>query len=274
MINDAQNTIFENMKKRLTNPFLFTYFWVFVSWNINKILVLMYEPMKMSDKLKMYEGQWSIALPFLFAFFMVTLFSYLDVFVDFVKRNADSFNKKVLVKFDFEKIVITSEYEEIVKHRNSLRKELAETQDMLIKYKAQVQEENPINIRKNEIKNDESDNPTVLIKPSNEKLLNPFLPVEEIELSKSENGLLYELFQLSGEAAECHRSRDNFEFKIELKVGEHKVVSWDAAQNVHDFWTQSILNLEQLGLINLDDNAQLWLTQKGKEYAEYDTRMA
>lgn len=59
----AQVTFFENLKEKISNPFLFTYFWVFCSFNYQNILILFYEPLKMSTKMARLSGAWEVAMP-------------------------------------------------------------------------------------------------------------------------------------------------------------------------------------------------------------------
>lgn len=78
----ADTGIFENLKEKLANPILFTYFWVFCSWNVKNIFYLLYMPLKIDQKFLYLEGKWWVIAPIIMTIVVVFIFPWLNNFVE------------------------------------------------------------------------------------------------------------------------------------------------------------------------------------------------
>jgi hypothetical protein len=82
----AQTTLFDNLKEKLSNPILYTYFFVFVSCNYQNILFLLYEPVKMSFKISQLEGEWLFWQPVLNTFLLVVFLTIINAVYEYYKQ--------------------------------------------------------------------------------------------------------------------------------------------------------------------------------------------
>ena len=75
----AETGMFENLKEKMANPIMFTYFWVFCSGNIQNIFYLLYMPLKIDQKFLDLSGKWSFLTPLMVSIFIVlTWFNRFD----------------------------------------------------------------------------------------------------------------------------------------------------------------------------------------------------
>lgn len=123
MIENTQSTLFDNLKQRLTNPFLFTYFWLFCTYNYKLFLYLWMEPLKMSEKLIYVEHRWDLVHPLFFALIAIVFFSFMDVVVDYIKESAERVKRLLFNKFGISKFYTMEEYDALTKRYRALRKD-------------------------------------------------------------------------------------------------------------------------------------------------------
>ena len=126
MIENTQTTIFENLKQRLTNPFLFTYFWVFSTYNYQLFLYLWMEPLKMSDKLKYVHPKWDVLPPIALALIFIIVLPYIDIIVEYVKEIAERFKRILFNNLKIINYHTEDEVNEIQKRYRALRKDYEE----------------------------------------------------------------------------------------------------------------------------------------------------
>lgn len=82
--------ISENLKQKMTNPFMFTFFWVFCSWNIKNILYVLYMPLKIDQSFKNLEGEWWLWSPLFVSLILVVTLPWLNNLIEFVRQKADN----------------------------------------------------------------------------------------------------------------------------------------------------------------------------------------
>lgn len=82
--------IFENLKQKMANPFIFTLFWVFCSWNIKNIFYLLYMPLKIDQRFKNLEGEWWLWTPLLMSMVLVIVLPWINNVIEFTKQKADN----------------------------------------------------------------------------------------------------------------------------------------------------------------------------------------
>jgi hypothetical protein len=82
----VQTTLFENLKEKLSNPILYTYFFVFVSCNYQNILFLMYEPINMSFKISRLEGEWLFWSPVFNTLWLVIILTIINTVYEYYKQ--------------------------------------------------------------------------------------------------------------------------------------------------------------------------------------------
>jgi len=80
--------IFENIKEKLSNPLIFTYFWVFCSVHHTKLLILFFEPKLFSKKLEFLKEPYAYLLPFGFTILALFFLPWLNNIIELWRQRA------------------------------------------------------------------------------------------------------------------------------------------------------------------------------------------
>ncbi len=121
MNETVQSTFFENLKERLSNPFLFTYFWVFCTVNYQVILKLFFEPLKMSTKIDKYTSDLDLSSPLWLAIVFIVIITLINNLVEYYKQCCDRLLSWCLDKTKIKKMVALEEYENLKSKYSSLQ---------------------------------------------------------------------------------------------------------------------------------------------------------
>lgn len=115
-------SLLDIFKERLSNPFLFTYFWVFCSLNWKTIFWLLLEPVNISKKLFLLESQhpWDWWTPIWVSAILVALLPWVNSAVEVLKRFAENRTNVLLSKFNWKEMVKPDVHEEILTKKQSL----------------------------------------------------------------------------------------------------------------------------------------------------------
>ncbi|ANS04645.1 hypothetical protein [uncultured Mediterranean phage] len=106
-------SLLDIFKERLSNPFLFTYFWVFCSLNWKTILWLLLEPGEISKKLFLLESQhpWDWWTPIWVAAVLVAILPWVNAIVEILKRLAENTTNQLLSKKGWKEMVVPEIHE-------------------------------------------------------------------------------------------------------------------------------------------------------------------
>ena len=85
----APTDIFESIKEKISNPVMFTYFWIFCTFNLKQLLILFNEPKLFSIKLAfLYEWQ-TFFYPALLTLLALLLLPWINNFAEIWKLKAN-----------------------------------------------------------------------------------------------------------------------------------------------------------------------------------------
>ncbi|QUI70516.1 hypothetical protein [Pseudoalteromonas sp. M8] len=120
---DTQGFV-DSLKERISNPFLFTFSWLFVVWNWKAFGWFMFEPLKFSLKLERFQYT-GIELYFwwpLFMTFLVVIFGHsLNNFAEICKRSWDYLYASLLKKLGWKEYVDKIEHDQLQDETQKLK---------------------------------------------------------------------------------------------------------------------------------------------------------
>ncbi|WP_105258887.1 hypothetical protein [Pseudoalteromonas sp. T1lg88] len=194
-MNQQDHTLLDIFKERLSNPFMFTYFWVFCGWNWKAIAWLLMEPLRISIKLQQFPSkfEWNLLDPFLLAGLMVALLPWLNSLVEVLKRLAENTTNKLLNRLGWKEMVAQEKYQEVEQQLRAARATISELEvamessqrkienlgadlqtkvEELTEVKNQIDSTRAVNIHNDELRRDldESKNEIKRLKESNAEL--------------------------------------------------------------------------------------------------------
>lgn len=111
-ITDARD-LANDIKLRLSSPVIFTYMWVFLSYNIDHILYLFFEPLKISTKLELLSNGWSVFNPLWLSALVIVFVPSLNNIAELVKLFWDLILKKLSIYFKLKQFYTVEEYSEL-----------------------------------------------------------------------------------------------------------------------------------------------------------------
>lgn len=93
----SEVTMIEGLKDKIKTPYVFTYLWVFLTVNIENVLILFYEPKLISVKLKHLE--WDVLIPVLVTIALLLASPYINKFLEvwgkFALRTLEAWSNRV-----------------------------------------------------------------------------------------------------------------------------------------------------------------------------------
>jgi hypothetical protein len=123
----ADTGIFENLKEKMTNPLIFTYFWVFCSWNIKNIFYLFYMPLKIDQKFIELEGEWWVFMPILMTPMMVFLLPWVNNLVELGRQKAHQWLQDTLHHLGWKPMIDSDTHQKVVNDLSTTKQFLYET---------------------------------------------------------------------------------------------------------------------------------------------------
>ncbi len=120
----ADTSVFENIKEKITNPIIFTYFWVFCTWNHREILILFFEPKLFSNKM-VFLSEWCTFLcPLVVAALALLCLPWLNNYVEMWKQRAHQYMQVKLDEWGWIPMVEDKVYQSALQQINLLKSEL------------------------------------------------------------------------------------------------------------------------------------------------------
>lgn len=185
-VNETRELI-SDVQARISSPFIFTYMWVFVSYNINHILFLFLEPLKISTKLELLVGKWGIWEPFILSLLVITFIPSFNNLAELLKQFWDLKLKQLSIYFKLKQYYSAEEYLSLEDKFQSLenryrvtRSDLEDAQNKLERYPKSYAETDNLNTNKSFNSDDNYNKPSNQDKPSYKNLLGSYiLPDEE-----------------------------------------------------------------------------------------------
>ncbi|GAP76980.1 hypothetical protein W04_3559 [Pseudoalteromonas sp. SW0106-04] len=106
-MNQQDHTLLDIFKERLSNPFMFTYFWVFCGWNWKAILWLLMEPLSAGLKLEQFSNkfQWNWTDPLWVSCALILILPWVNSVVEILKRWAENTANKKLSDWGWKEMV-------------------------------------------------------------------------------------------------------------------------------------------------------------------------
>jgi len=108
-INETKEIV-DDIKRRLSSPFLFTYMWVLLSFNINHVLFLFLEPLKISTKLELLSNKWIFLEPIVVSILVIIFVPSLNNLAELFKQFWDLKLKKLSLFFKLKQYYTAEEY--------------------------------------------------------------------------------------------------------------------------------------------------------------------
>lgn len=109
----AETGMMENIKEKMANPVLFTYFWIFCSVNIKHIFYLFYMPMLVSDKFGYLSDKWNYDLPIILTFVVLFVTPWINNIVEIWKQVAHRWLQTQMQKSKFKALIEDDVYQAI-----------------------------------------------------------------------------------------------------------------------------------------------------------------
>lgn len=139
MMQVADTGVFENLKEKLTNPIIFTYFWVFCTWNHREILVLFFEPKLFSDKMGFMYASGTYGWPVLIGFFALFILPWANNVVEYWKQKAQQSLEETLHNRGWKPMVDQKVYQAKVNELNETQERLNKSRDIEIELRKELQ---------------------------------------------------------------------------------------------------------------------------------------
>jgi len=160
----AQTALLDNLKEKISNPVLYTYFFVFLSTNYQNVLFLLYEPLKMSLKINILDGKWSVLLPIWHTFLLIITLTFINALYEYYKQvwhralqwcldktkikefvDLDVY-ERLKVKYEEDKSKLTTAIDraesisqDVLGYKNKISELIEEQEAQSIQYKTEVQ---------------------------------------------------------------------------------------------------------------------------------------
>ena len=114
-VTQQDPTLLDIFKERLSNPFMFTYFWAWCYFNWKAIAWLLMEPVKVSIKLQQFPNkfEWELLNPFLLALVMISLLPWVNSFVEVLKRWAENTTNRWLTKRGWKEMIEAEKHQKV-----------------------------------------------------------------------------------------------------------------------------------------------------------------
>jgi hypothetical protein len=116
--------VFDNIKEKLSNPLVFTYFWVFCSIHHKELLILFFEPKLFSNKLKFLQEPFAYLIPLLATIVALLLLPWLNNIVELWRQKAQRFLEVKLDKWGWVPMVKAHIHKEKLEEIESLGNKL------------------------------------------------------------------------------------------------------------------------------------------------------
>lgn len=111
-VNETKEIV-DDIKLRLSSPFLFTYMWVLLSFNINHVLFLFLEPLKISTKLDLLSSKWVFLDPVVVSILVIIFVPPLNNLAELFKQFWDLKLKQVSLYFKLKQYYTAKEYQDL-----------------------------------------------------------------------------------------------------------------------------------------------------------------
>ncbi len=117
----ANTGVFENLKEKISNPVMFTYFWIFCTFNHKSILLLFNEPKLFSEKMAFLYQLGTFGYPALITIAALLILPWLNSITELWKSSANNWLEEKLKKYGWSTKVDNSVYQEALDEISQLK---------------------------------------------------------------------------------------------------------------------------------------------------------
>jgi len=120
--------LLENLKEKMANPALFTYFWIFLGANWKNILFIMYEPLKLSNRIEKLPYAWDYLTPLFVTAIAVFTLPWVNSVIEIGKQASHRWLQHKLNNWHIKAMVSFEEHEKVNDKLTSARAQLSNAQ--------------------------------------------------------------------------------------------------------------------------------------------------
>ncbi|WP_462165473.1 hypothetical protein [Pseudoalteromonas sp. GB43] len=219
MTVQADSSTLDLFRERLASPFIFTYFWVSLTWNWKLVYWFLYEPLKPSLKLNQIPFDWNYWQPFGITLLLVVIVPWLNNGVEFLKRFAVNWFNKWLHTKGWKEMISNDEHLQVL---DELSKTKARAHDLTDKY-------DDLLIREKEVKErlikEQEKNSKLLSDIATEKEQSSFYEIARNEIKEK---------QLEAEELHLKSHNEALKYAEQLKKSENEFKNLSHSYNKQD----------------------------------------
>lgn len=170
--------LFENLKEKMANPALFTYFWIFLATNWKNILFIIYEPLKLSDRIESLPYTWNYTTPLVITAIAVFTLPWINSVIEIGKQASHRWLQHKLNNWHIKAMVSFEEHEKVNDKLTSARAQLSNAQSSERESISRLEE---ILKQRNNLEDDKAKDQELIssLKNENEKLHEKIKNLEE-----------------------------------------------------------------------------------------------